>query len=286
MSLRFRKMVIAGVGLLGASIALAARRAEVVEEIIGYGRAEESLRLALKRGMIDRYFMAQEEFPKDTDLLIVATPVEAIVPTVKSFRPRLDSQCIVSDVGSVKGRIVRQTEKLLGQKVAFVGAHPIAGSEQWGPEFADVDLFVDHRCILTPTKKTDPKALESVACFWRRLGAKVEAMDPAVHDRVLAVVSHLPHVAAFALVNTLSRVEIDSVDLKAYCAGGFKDITRVASSRPELWRDICMANRQAVASSLSQYIRHLDQLRNWIVKGEAKRLEGEFARANEVRRHI
>jgi prephenate dehydrogenase len=284
--LLFRKMVIAGVGLLGASIALAARRSGVVEEVIGYGRAEESLRLALKRRMIDRYFMAQEEFPEDADLLIVATPVEAILPTVHSFRSRLDARCIVSDVGSVKARVVRQMEKLLGRNVAFVGAHPIAGSELWGPAFADVDLFVGHRCILTPTKKTDPKALESVACFWRKLGAKVESMDPAVHDRVLAVVSHLPHVAAFALVNTLSRVEIDSIDLKAYCAGGFKDITRIASSRPELWRDICLANRQAVASCLNKYIRHLDQLRNWIVKGEAKRLEGEFARANEVRRQI
>jgi prephenate dehydrogenase len=258
----------------------------VVEEVIGYGRAEASLRLALKRRMIDRYFLAPAEFPEDADLLIVATPVEAIVPTVKSFRARIDSNCVVSDVGSVKGRIVRQMENLLGEKVAFVGAHPIAGSEQWGPEFADGDLFVQRCCILTPTKKTNAKALQKIACFWSRLGANVESMDPAVHDRVLAVVSHLPHVAAYALVNTLSRARVANLDLKAYCGGGFKDITRIASSRPELWRDICLANRHALARSLGQYIRHLEQLKNWIATGEAKQLEREFTRANEVRRQI
>jgi prephenate dehydrogenase len=285
-SLLFRKSVIAGVGLLGASIALAARRARVVEEIVGYGRSEPSLRLALKRRMIDRYFLAPGEFPEDADLLIVATPVEAIVPTVRSFRARLDSRCIITDVGSVKGRVVRQMENFLGEGIAFVGAHPIAGSEQWGPEFADADLFVERCCILTPTKKTDAKALHKMACFWRKLGANVESMNPSVHDRLLAVVSHLPHMAAYGLVNTLSRSRVDALDLKAYCAGGFKDITRIASSRPELWRDICLANRDALVSSLNKYIRHLDQLKTWIARGEAKQLEREFTRANEVRRQI
>ncbi|HWP59064.1 MAG TPA: prephenate dehydrogenase/arogenate dehydrogenase family protein [Candidatus Acidoferrales bacterium] len=286
MAVLFRKTVIAGVGLLGASIALAARRAAVVDRIVGYGRAETSLALARERGMIDRYFIAPEEFPADADLLIVATPVEAIVPTVRAFLPRLDRRCIVTDVGSVKGRVVRQMERLVAGRVAFVGAHPIAGSEQWGPEFGSADLFVDHRCILTPTKKTDARALEKIACFWRQLGAKVEFMSPAVHDNVLAVVSHLPHVAAYALVNTLSRAEVDSLDVKAYCAGGFKDITRIASSRPELWRDICVANREALAANLGKYIRELNQLRRWIIKRDGKNLEKEFARANEVRRQI
>ncbi len=279
-------MVIAGVGLLGASIALAARRCGVVGEIIGYGRGAESLSLALEGHIIDASFMDARQFPAGTDLLIVATPVQAIVPTVRSFLSRLEPGCIVSDVGSVKLRIVRQMEKILGGKNTFVGAHPIAGSEQWGPQYAKVDLFADHRCILTPTHNTDVKAVEKIACFWRSLGAKVESMDPKVHDRVLAVVSHLPHVAAYALVSTLSRVEVDAVDLKRYCAGGFKDITRIASSRPELWRDICLANREAVASSLGKYIRQLNQLKGWIIGGEAHRLELEFARANEVRRQI
>ena len=286
MSVLFHKMVIAGVGLLGASIALAARRRGMVGEIIGYGRGAESLRLASERHMIDDYFMDAERFPAGTDLLMVATPVQAIVPTVRSFLPRLEPGCIVTDVGSVKLRIVRQMEKLLGGKHAFVGAHPIAGSEQWGPQYANADLFVDHRCILTPGGNTDAQAVEKISCFWRNLGAKVESMDPRVHDRVLAVVSHLPHMAAYALVNTLSKAEVDAIDLKRYCAGGFKDITRIASSRPELWRDICLANREAVASSLGKYIRQLNQLKGWITKGEAESLELEFARANEVRRQI
>jgi prephenate dehydrogenase len=279
-------MVVAGVGLLGASMALAARRAGVVEEVIGYGRGEESLHLALKERMIDAYFMDAAEFPEGVDLLIVATPVQAIVPTVRAFAGRLGTNCIITDVGSVKARIVRDMEKLLGARRTFIGGHPIAGSEQWGPQYADPDLFVERRCILTPTQKTAPRVLEKVACFWQSLGAMVEFMDPRTHDRVLAVVSHLPHIAAYALVNTLGGVEIDSINLKAYCGAGFKDITRIASSRPELWRDICLANREAVTSSLSQYIRQLRQLKNWIRKGEGERLDLEFSRANELRRQF
>jgi hypothetical protein len=148
------------------------------------------------------------------------------------------------------------------------------------------DLFVRRRCILTPTKRTDPRALKKVTSLWRKVGAKVELMDPEVHDRVLGVISHLPHVLVYALVNALSRTRVPGVDLKTYCAGGFKDFTRIASSRPELWRDICLMNRRVLGRSLSDYIKNLEQLKRWIEQGQGARLEREFARANEIRGQI
>ncbi len=286
MASMFRRMVVVGVGLIGGSLALAARKHGLVGEFVGFGRGEKNLRLAQKRGIIDRYFIHEEEFPRGVDLLILATPVQATVSIATSFLPGLEPGCLISDVGSVKARIVREMERLLPSHLPFVGAHPIAGSEQWGAQAALPDLFSGQRCILTPTRNTDPGALKKTACFWRRVGARVEVMDPHLHDRVLGVVSHLPHVLAYALVNTLSRTEVDSVDLKDYCGGGFKDFSRIASSRPEIWRDICLVNRQAIGKSLGDYIKSLERLRRWIRNGEGDLLEREFVHANEVREQI
>lgn len=286
MASMFRRMVVAGVGLIGGSLALAARRHGLAEEIVGYGRGEENLRLAQKRGIIDRYFLHAAEIPKGTDLLILATPVQATVSLAVSFLPGLEPGCLVSDVGSVKERIVRDMERLLPAEIPFVGVHPIAGGEQWGAQAALPELFSGQQCILTPTRNTDPEALKKMAYLWRRVGAKVEVMDPGLHDKIFGIVSHLPHVLVYALVNTLSRTKVDSVDLKDYCGAGFKDFTRIASSRPEIWRDICLVNRQAIGKSLGEYIKGLERLRRFIRKGEGHLLEREFARANEVRRQI
>jgi len=279
-------MVVAGVGLIGGSLALSARKHKLVEEIIGYGRGEENLRLARKRGIIDSYFLNEDEIPAGADLVILATPLQAMIPITKSFLPRLESGCLISDVGSVKGRVVREMEKTLPSHIPFVGTHPIAGNERWGAEAALPDLFSGQRCILTPTRNTDADALEKIACLWRQVGAKVEVMDPNLHDRILALVSHLPHVLAYALVNTVGQTKLNSVDLKDYCAGGFKDLTRIASSRPEIWRDICLINRQAIGKSVGDYIRCLERFRRWIREGEGDLLEREFAQANKVRREI
>jgi prephenate dehydrogenase len=282
----FRKMVVVGVGLIGGSLALDAKRHRLVEEIIGFGRSEQNLRFAKKHGIVDRYLLDEGDTPKDTDFLLSATPVGAEVSTTARFLPALPQGCIVSDVGSVKGEIVRGMEKLLPPGIHFVGAHPIAGSEQWGAEAAKTDLFVLHRCILTPTRKTDEQALKKVATLWRRVGARVEMMDPETHDKILGVISHLPHVLVYALVNSLARTQVPGVDLKSYCAGGFKDFTRIASSRPELWRDICLMNRKSIGQTLGDYIKNLERLKGWIEKGNGALLETEFARANEIRGQI
>ena len=286
MALLFRRMVVVGVGLIGGSLALDARKRGLVGEIIGVGRGQANLRFAQRQGVIDRYVTTETDIPEDTDLLMMATPVQTTVSLTKTFLPVLRPGCIVSDVGSVKAEIVRGMERLLPSTIAFVAGHPIAGGEQWGARAAKADLFVGHRCILTPTKSTDSAALRKVALLWRKVGAKVEMMDPETHDRVLGIISHLPHVLVYALVNTLARTRVHGVDLKSYCAGGFKDFTRIASSRPELWRDICLMNRRAVGQSLGDYIKNLEQLKLWIEEGKGTLLEKEFARANEIRAQI
>ena len=286
MAVIFQKMVMAGVGLICGSLALDLRRHKLVKEIVGYGRGEGNLRLAKKNGIIDSYFLDGEEFPAGVDFLMMGTPVGTIVPLTKIFLPRLEPGCIISDVGSVKGEIVRGMERLLPKDIYFVAGHPIAGSEQWGAQAARRDLFVRHRCILTPTRRTDRQALEKIAALWKKVGAEVEIMDPRTHDRLLGVISHLPHVLVYALVNALERTPLDGIELKKYCAGGFKDFTRIASSRPELWRDICLMNRQALGRSLGDYIRYLERLHRWIEEGAGARLEKEFARAYEIRSEI
>lgn len=286
MAVMFQKMVMAGVGLICGSLALDMRRQKLVKEIIGFGRTEGNLKLAKKTGIIDSYFLREDEFPADADFLMLGTPVETIVPLTKAFLPKLAPGCIVSDVGSVKGEIVRGMEKLLPKNIFFVAGHPIAGSEQWGAQAARENLFVRHRCVLTPSSKTNKTALKKVAEAWRAVGADVEMMPPDTHDRVLGVISHLPHVLVYALVNALDRTKLKGVDLKTYCAGGFKDFTRIASSRPELWRDICLMNRQALGRSLSDYIKYLEQLNRWIRDGKGALLEKEFVRAYETRAQI
>ncbi len=286
MAVMFEKMAMAGVGLICGSLALDMRRRKLVKQIVGFGRSESNLKLAQKKGIIDSYFLRKADFPAGVDFLMMGTPVQTIVPLTKAFLPRLEAGCVISDVGSVKGKIVRGMEKLLPKDIHFVAGHPIAGSEKWGAQAARENLFARHRTVLTPTKKTSQKALQSVAALWRKVGAEVEIMHPDVHDRVLGVISHLPHVLVYALVNALDRTNLKGVDLKSYCAGGFKDFTRIASSRPELWRDICLMNKKALGHSLSDYIKYLEQLNRWIRDEKGALLEREFSRAFEARAQI
>src|SRR5918999_2235331 len=190
MAVMFGKMVVAGVGLICGSLALDMRRRKLVGEIIGYGRSEANLRLAKKQGIIDSYFLRENEMPDDVNFLMIGTPVQTIVPLTAALLPKLTAGCVISDVGSVKAEIVRGMERLLPKNIPFVAGHPIAGSEQWGARAAKHGLFVRRRTILTPTRKTDKAALKKVATLWRKVGAKVELMDPEIHDRVVGVISH------------------------------------------------------------------------------------------------
>ena len=286
MTVMFEKVVMAGVGLICGSLALDMRRHKMAGTIVGFGRAAGNLRLAKRKGIIDDYFLDPAGFPAGVDLVMMGTPVAAIAPLTRAFLPNLQKGVIISDVGSVKGEIVRAMDRLLPKTIAFVGGHPIAGSEQWGAQAARHNMFVDRRCVLTPTRRTERKALAKITALWRRVGARVETMTPEVHDQILGVISHLPHVLVYALVNALERQQPDGVDLKQYCAGGFKDFTRIASSRPELWRDICLMNRRSLGRSLADYVRYLQRLHRWIAAGKGALLEKEFVRAYHIRAEI
>jgi len=177
-------------------------------------------------------------------------------------------------------------ESLLPATMPFVGAHPIAGGEQWGAEPARADLFVGQRCIVTPTTNTEPAAREKIVALWKKVGAKVEELDADTHDKILGLVSHLPHVLAYGLVNFMNRSRVGSTEVIEYCGGGFKDFTRIASSRPELWRDICLLNGNALSRGLADYIQELENLKILIDGGKGPELEHEFALANEARRRL
>lgn len=282
----FRRMVIVGVGLIGGSLAIVCREKGLVTEIVGVGRNRENLEKARELGVVDRFTTRLDEAVADADIVILATPVGSLLQLVKTMACNLSPGTLVTDVGSVKGRWVERIEEALGAGCHFVGGHPIAGREKSGVEAAHAKLFLGARCILTPTPKTDPAALSRIQEMWEVAGAEVVTMDPEQHDRIFAAVSHLPHVAAFALVNTLQSLDHEEKGLIRYAAGGFKDFTRIAGSHPEMWRDICLLNRDPLLKTIEQYEATLSRIKGYIQQGDGESLMKEFALAKEVREKL
>ena len=259
------------------------------KSVIGVGRRIENLKTAVALGAIDRYVADPDEGVNDADLVVLATPVDTYQQHLKQWGGRLKSGAIVTDVGSVKGRLVDQAESLLPHHVRFVGAHPIAGKEKTGVAAGSLSLFRGARCILTPTVRTDPHALETVRQMWELTGSTVLTMDPMLHDKILGAVSHLPHVAAFALMNALSDVrehQVPELDLQAHSGGGLRDTTRIAASSPEMWRDICMWNRDNLVQLIEIYERHLAQFKSLIRSGDGPGLEKEMEQAKLERERL
>jgi prephenate dehydrogenase len=236
-------------------------------------------------GAIDRYVVDPSEAVKEADLVILATPVDTYERHLQEWASRLRPGAIVTDVGSVKGELVERSERQMPAGVHFVGAHPIAGKEKTGAAAGSEDLFTGRRCILTPTKQTDPRALEHVQSLWQAAGATVLTMDPHLHDRILGAVSHLPHVAAFALMNALVdiRSEVPSLDLAGHSGGGLRDTTRIAASSPEMWRDIFLWNKDNVVACILAYERSLGELRQLIQTGDGAGIEKLLERAKNER---
>ncbi|MGB0910796.1 MAG: prephenate dehydrogenase [Nitrospirales bacterium] len=285
----FHKVVIVGVGLIGGSLGLILKQKQLATTIVGVGRRIENLTLAVKLGAIDSYESKAQEAVKDADLVILATPVDTYTAHIKEWGESLSPQTIVSDVGSVKGHLVEEAEQLLPQHVRFVGAHPIAGREKSGVAYATADLFQGARCLITPTKRTDPEALESICQLWKSAGSVVSTLDPIDHDFVLGAVSHLPHVAAFALMQALTELQgqlNDSSKLLEYSGGGLRDTTRIAASSPEMWRDICLANQDNLVNMIEVYVQHLEQFKNFVEQGDAAGLEKIMAQAKQARESL
>ena len=287
-SVHFKQVAIVGVGLIGGSLGMILKRDGLADSVVGVGRRIENLKTAVELGAIDRYVSDARDGVRDADLVVLATPVDTYERHLKEWGACLKAGAIVSDVGSVKGALVEQAENLLPAGIRFVGAHPIAGKEKTGVAAGSVTLFQGARCILTPTKRTDPQALQLIRALWEAAGAVVLTMDPILHDRVLGAVSHLPHVAAFALINALTEVQrtTPELDLLAYSGGGLRDTTRIAASSPEMWRDIFLWNRENLVKQIEVYERHLRQLKRLIQAGDGPAIEQELDRAKKVREQL
>ncbi|MGH7962832.1 MAG: prephenate dehydrogenase [Candidatus Binatia bacterium] len=282
----FNRLVIAGVGLIGGSLSLAARARGLVGEVIGFGRTEANLRVALERGILDAYTFDPAEAACGADLLLLAVPVEATGPVAEQFVPFLPPGCVITDAGSVKECVVTTMEQLLPPTLPFVGAHPIAGTEHAGAAAAFATLFEKRLCVLTPTVRTDPDALARVRALWEGVGMRVEEMDMVTHDQVLARVSHLPHVIAFSVMNALLDARVAGIDLLAYAGSAFSDLTRVAASPVEMWRDICLANRDALLTALTEFEHALAQMKAAVASGNDKALDTVITRAREERQRL
>ena len=279
----FNRMIIVGVGLIGGSLAMASRRKGLVKEIIGVGRSTANLREAVRLKIIDSYTFDISEAVKGADLIVLSTPVGSFERLVKQMRHSLNKGAIITDAGSVKGGMVIRLERLLPKGTYFVGGHPIAGKEKSGVKAATDRLFEGTKCILTPTKKTDASALKKIKALWKSVGAEVVLMDPMLHDKALGAVSHLPHVAAYSIVNTAAEIKKDGNNFIAFSGGGFKDFTRIAASSPEMWRDIFLSNRENLVNMISLYQKNLEKLKRYIKDKDSKRLIKELEKAKAVR---
>ena len=280
---QFKKIVIFGVGLIGGSFALALRKAKAVTEVVGFGRSAQTLQQAQQLGIIHRIGKDVAAEVRDADLILLATPVGQMAELMARIAPHLGANTLITDGGSTKSDVVRDAYAQLGGKVAqFVPAHPIAGAEQSGVTATRADLFAGRKVVLTPLPENKPEAVARVQAAWQACGANVHQLGHDEHDRVFAAVSHLPHLLSFALVHDLAQRGNREV-LLAFAASGFRDFTRIAASSPEMWRDICLSNREALLKELQIYIAELNQMSAALAANDAAKLEQTFRAAREVR---
>ena len=277
--IRFERVAVIGVGLIGGSFALALKAAKLCGHVVGIGRSAANLQLAKERGIIDS-IAAQAP---DADLVLVATPVAQFPAVLAALAPQLKPSAIVMDAGSTKRDVVAAARAALGAKISqFVPAHPVAGAERSGAAAASADLFRGKRVVLAPLPENAAASLAAVEAAWTACGARVTRMSAEEHDAVFAAVSHLPHLLAYALVHEFAG-RGNSAQLFGYAAGGFRDFTRIASSHPEMWRDICVANREPLLAELDRYAAKLRALRPLLERGDGAALEKLFAEARAAR---
>ena len=277
------RLAIIGVGLIGGSLALALKEAGAVGEVVGCGRGRPNLEKALELGIVDRYTRDPREAVRDADLIFLATPVKTLSAVVEQCLPALKAGAIITDGGSVKADVTNRIEPLLPDSIHFVPGHPIAGTEQSGAEAAFSSLYRGKRCILTPTAKTDARALALVEQMWTTAGSTVVKMPMDKHDRILAAISHLPHMVAYSLVNAVGSYDHYEENILEYSAGGFRDFTRIASSDPTMWRDIAETNRDALLEMMEQFEVFFAELKQEIAAGDGEKLFEFFLRSKQLR---
>ena len=283
----FNKVALIGFGLIGGSIARAARAQGLAGEIVTTARSARTRARVSELGLVDRVVETNAQAVENADLVILCIPVGACGAVAQEIAAHLKPGAIVSDVGSVKGAVVRDMAPFLPPGVHFVPAHPVAGTEHSGPDSGFAELFINRWCILTPPEGTDPDAVERLRSFWAGLGARVEIMTPDHHDMVLAITSHLPHLIAYTIVGTADELEgVTQSEVLKFSAGGFRDFTRIAASDPIMWRDVFLANKEAVLEMLGTFNEDLSKLTRAIRRGDGEALFEHFTRTRAIRRGI
>jgi cyclohexadieny/prephenate dehydrogenase len=287
MSVLFERIALIGIGLIGSSLARRIRRDGLAREIIACARRRETLDKVLALELADRVSGDPAEAVTGADLVVIATPLSAYAEIGRRIAPALAPGAIVTDVGSVKSSAIRDLKPLLPANVQFVAGHPVAGTEHSGPESGFAELFEGRWCILTPINGADMEAVTKLRLLWEAVGSKVVTMDPEHHDKVLAIVSHLPHLIAYTIVDTATNLEKDlQSEVIEFSASGFRDFTRIAASDPVMWRDVFLANREAVLEMLQRFTEDLTALQRAIRRGEADKLQEVFTRTRAIRRAI
>jgi prephenate dehydrogenase len=282
-TLFFKNVTVLGVGLIGASFALALKKNKLCDKITGHGRNEDNLRKAQEKGIIDAYALDPAEACRDSDLVLFAAPVGSFLDIAKKASSSFKQSAIITDVGSVKGKLVHDMEAAMPGGTFFIGGHPIAGSDRSGIDTASAEIFQGARCMLTPTRLTDPEAFRKVSALWTAFGSEIMILNPDEHDRIYAAVSHLPHLIAYEILNTVAA--IDSSYL-AFSGQGFRDTTRIASSHPALWRDICMLNRENLLAYVEIFKNSLDRVSEYLRAYDSESLEKDFKKARTLREGI
>ncbi|MDD2335588.1 MAG: prephenate dehydrogenase/arogenate dehydrogenase family protein [Geobacteraceae bacterium] len=278
-----KRMAVVGVGLIGGSLARILRQQGEVDEIVGIGRTEPNLQRAVELGVIDRYCQDPCQGVQGADLVFLATPVCAIASVLEKIAPCLAPGCVVTDGGSVKESLVAACEPLMPAGTCFVGGHPIAGTEKSGVDASFSTLFTGKRCIITPTGNTDERALRKVVRMWELAGTDVIQMDAHKHDRIVAAISHLPHMVAYSLVNAVDGYDRFDESILKYSAGGFRDFTRIASSDPAMWRDIALMNGPAIMEMMDFFSDFFGHLRTLVENGDSAGLQKFFAESKRSR---
>jgi prephenate dehydrogenase len=286
MSQLFRQLTICGVGLIGGSLALSARRQGLVGRVVGLGRTQANLDVAIARGLVDMATRDPAEAARGADLVMLATPVMTFPATLAAMKDYLPADAVITDVGSVKSWVVREIERLLGPSMALVGVHPVAGKETTGAAAASEDLFVGRRVIVTPSARSTPAAVEKIESLWRATGANVERMTPTAHDAILARASHLPQIVASALAGALADEEIEGRWAASFGAGGLRDTTRIAASSAEMWRDICLTNRAAILETIALYRGAFDRFARAVENADGEELVRLFEQGRRMRERI
>ena len=273
----FRKVTIVGVGLIGGSLGMAIKKNNLAREVVGISQKSSSLANAVKNNVIDHAASDIKTAVLNADLVILATPVKTIINILSTIGPHLRRHCIVTDVGSTKEAIVDAAHKYLHPHILFVGSHPLAGSEKRGSNYANPDLFQGATCIMTPTEQTNRLAKEKVKHFWTNIGCQVKMLKPEEHDKVVSYISHLPHLAAFAMMG------VTPSEFLEYSAQGLKDTTRIASSSAQMWNDICMVNNRNIIKALDEFVKNLSIFRKAIISKDEHGLVDYFEKAKAKR---